>query len=71
MMEGMLDKSYNTREDVECLAEALSHIAANKEYYQSQYDRSPKGDYQHKSFHFDHRQIFSVRNVVDELMLDT
>ena len=62
---------YNTREDVDAFVAALKEIAANKAYYQSQYDPLPKGDYQHKTFHFDPTQVFSVRKDVDELMGDT
>jgi selenocysteine lyase/cysteine desulfurase len=59
---------YSTREDVDRLTAALKHIAENKSFYESQYDRLDNGDYKHKSFDFDHSQVFSVRKVVDEVM---
>lgn len=59
---------YSTREDVDQLAAALKHIAENKAYYESQYERLPNGDYKHKSFNFDPEQTFSVKKVVDGVM---
>jgi len=61
---------YTTREDVDRCAAALKHIAENKTFYESQYDRLDNGDYRHKTFQFDHTQAFSVRGVVDEVMGD-
>ena len=57
---------YSTREDVDALAAALREIAATgAEKYAPLYDRLPNTDYVHKTFQFDHAQVFSVRGAVD------
>ncbi|MDP6424035.1 MAG: aminotransferase class V-fold PLP-dependent enzyme [Planctomycetota bacterium] len=57
---------YSTEKDVDTLAEALRHIANNRDYYIENYTRLDSGDYIHKTFQFDHSQLFSVRGAVDE-----
>lgn len=56
---------YSTRQDVEALVAALQHISANKEFYQNQFERLPNGDYQHKTFKFDHKKVFGIKEEVD------
>ena len=56
---------YNTQKDVDALADAVRHIAANRSFYERHYDRLESGDYLHKTFRFDHTQLFSVRGAVD------
>jgi selenocysteine lyase/cysteine desulfurase len=59
---------YSTKRDVEALVAALKHIAANKAFYQNQFDRLPNGDYEHKTFKFDHKKIFSIKQEVEALL---
>lgn len=56
---------YSTKQDVDALVSALNHISAHKDFYREQYVRLPGGDYQHKVFKFDHREVFSVKDEVD------
>lgn len=56
---------YSTHEDVDKLAAALKKITADTDYYREQYERLPNGDYVHKTFQFDHRQLFSIQGTVD------
>jgi len=53
---------YNEQRDVDALAAALRHIAANKEQYQSQYHLDADGEYAHNTFRFDSRPLFSARD---------
>ncbi len=57
---------YSTNEDADALAKAVAEIAQNGAAYVEKYDRRESGDYVHKSFKFDHTQVFSVRGTVDE-----
>ena len=57
---------YSTKEDADTLAAAVREIAENTEKYAPHYERLENGDYVHKTFQFDHAQVFSVRGVVDE-----
>jgi selenocysteine lyase/cysteine desulfurase len=59
---------YSTRKDVDALVAALKQITAAKNFYQSQYERLPNGDYEHKTFKFDHLKVFSVKQEVDALL---
>jgi selenocysteine lyase/cysteine desulfurase len=59
---------YSTTKDIDALVAALKHITANKAFYQNQYERLPNGDYEHKTFKFDHKKIFCIKNEVDTLM---
>jgi len=56
---------YSTREDVDRLVEAVRRIAEEREFFESQYDRLPSGDYLHKTFRFETEKVFSVRGAVD------
>jgi selenocysteine lyase/cysteine desulfurase len=56
---------YNTRADVDLLAKAVQHIATNKSFYLENYEPQENGDYIHKTFRFDHEQIFTVKGTVD------
>jgi selenocysteine lyase/cysteine desulfurase len=56
---------YSTEKDVDALVAALKHITANKNFYRVHYARLPNGDYEHKTFRFDHEKIFSVRSAVE------
>ncbi len=56
---------YNTKEDADVLADAVRQIAANRSFYQDNYNRLENGDYLHKTFKFDHSRVFSVRGAVD------
>ncbi len=59
---------YNTEKDVAALAAALHHLSANRAHYQQLYERLPNGEYEHKTFKFDHTQLFSVPGEVDRLL---
>jgi len=59
---------YSTEKDVDALVAALQHITANKAFYQSQYNRLPNGDYEHKTFKFDHKKIFCIKEEVEALL---
>jgi selenocysteine lyase/cysteine desulfurase len=59
---------YNTEKDVDSLAAALRHISGNQDFYRQNYMRLPNGDYEHKSFHFDHSKFFSVKGTVDRFL---
>jgi len=59
---------YSTKKDVEALVAALKHITANKAFYQSQYNRLPNGDYEHKTFKFDHKKIFCIKEEIEALL---
>lgn len=59
---------YTTREDADALATAVRQIAAKGAEYAVLYDRLPSGDYVHKTFQFNHAEVFSVRGAVDEWM---
>ena len=56
---------YSTNEDVDRLVTAVADIAKNRESYAANYTRLDNGDYVHKTFRFDHEQLFSVRGSVD------
>ncbi len=56
---------YSTEKDVDALVTALKNITANKDFYREHYVRLPNGDYEHKTFRFDHEKIFSVRSAVE------
>jgi len=69
MQRGMVRASfgiYSRREDVDALAHALREIASNKKFYKDNYTRLPSTDYMHKTFRFDHQDLFSVKGSVDE-----
>jgi len=57
---------YSTKADVDRLVAAVAHLEANRAFYEPKYTRLSNGDYVHKEFHFDHRQLFSVQGAVDE-----
>jgi selenocysteine lyase/cysteine desulfurase len=59
---------YSTTKDVDALVAALHHISANKDFYRQHYVRLPNGDYEHKTFKFDHTKFFSVRQEVDAVL---
>lgn len=56
---------YNTRADVDALAEALQNICANREFYLRHYHRTSCGDYCHNTFEFDSTPIFSAQEEVN------
>jgi len=56
---------YSTLDDVDALGDAVRQIAENRAFYEKQYERLDSGDYVHKTFRFDHTQVFSVRRAVD------
>ena len=56
---------YNTKADVDLLAEALRDLVGKREHYEGLYDRLDSGDYAHKTFKFDHARLFSVKGAVD------
>ncbi len=51
---------YNDYSDVEALINALQHICSKPTFYQQQYRLTPNGDYCHKTFNFDHTNLFST-----------
>jgi selenocysteine lyase/cysteine desulfurase len=59
---------YNTKKDVEALAAALHDISTRRDFYQQHYLQLPNGDYQHKTFRFDHAALFSVKGTVEEAL---
>lgn len=56
---------YSTREDVDALVAALTRISEDRDKYFPLYNRLENGDYEHKTFRFDPRSVFSVRDTVD------
>lgn len=56
---------YNTKEDVDALAYAMSEIAANKAFYAAQYSPGSGDNYFHNTFKFDSERTFSAQNAVD------
>ena len=65
MQRGMVRASfgiYNERRDAAALADAVRHIAANKEEYASHYRQGDDGEYAHNTFRFDSRPLFSARD---------
>lgn len=56
---------YNTKDDVDALAHAMSEIAMNKEFYRSQYEKDAGDSYTHKTFRFDSVPLFSAQSAVD------
>jgi|LNFM01.1.fsa_nt_gb cysteine desulfurase/selenocysteine lyase len=71
MQRGMVRASfgiYTTEGDIDTLAKALEDITNNREHYEALYTQLPNGDYQHKTFRFEPRQFFSVRDAVDGWM---
>jgi selenocysteine lyase/cysteine desulfurase len=56
---------YNTKEDVDLLADALTKISADKEYYAAQYHQADCQNYFHNSFDFDSTPVFSISSAVD------
>ncbi len=68
MQRGMVRASfgiYSTRADVETLAVALDDIVARRAFYEAQYEPTPAGEYQHKTFRFQPESVFNVRGAVD------
>ncbi|MDA7949275.1 MAG: aminotransferase class V-fold PLP-dependent enzyme [Hyphomicrobiaceae bacterium] len=68
LQRGMVRASfgiYTTRGDIDALVEALRNISANRDYYAGLYEQNERGDFVHKTFNFDHAQLFSVRGEVD------
>ena len=61
---------YSTHADVDRLVAAVADITAKREFYQAKYTRLDSGDYLHKTFTFDHEQLFSVRRAVDSWLQD-
>ncbi|MCC7483546.1 MAG: aminotransferase class V-fold PLP-dependent enzyme [Burkholderiales bacterium] len=59
---------YTTSEDVDALAEALRDIGARRDFYATQYERLPDGNYVHRDFRFDSTRVFSVRKEVGRLL---
>lgn len=59
---------YNTKEDVDPAAEALSDIAARPDWYRSKYRPLLKGsgDWTHREFEFVPEDAFSMKGEVDE-----
>ncbi|MBF0278737.1 MAG: aminotransferase class V-fold PLP-dependent enzyme [SAR324 cluster bacterium] len=71
MHRGMVRASfgiYSTEEHVDALTEALKHISANTSFYREHYQLLPCGNFRHKSFDFDHTQIFSIKGAVDQIL---
>jgi len=69
LQRGMVRASfgiYSRREHVDALAHAVREIASNKQFYKDHYERLPSTDYVHKTFRFDHQDLFSVKGAVDE-----
>jgi cysteine desulfurase / selenocysteine lyase len=56
---------YSTKADIDRLATALRDIAGRAAFYEQNYIRRDNGDFVHKTFTFDHEQLFCVRRVVD------
>jgi serine/threonine-protein kinase RIO1 len=56
---------YSTQADADALVAAVGDVIAKREFYEEQYDRTETGDYIHKTFRFDHTQVFSIRGTVD------
>lgn len=68
LQRGMVRASfgiYTTRNDIDALTNALRNISANQDFYEDNYNQLDCGDYVHKTFKFDHGQLFSVRGEVD------
>lgn len=61
---------YSTREDVDALTRAVTEIAGNPSFYEQNYERLANGDYEHKTFRFDHTRLFSVRAAVDRWLAE-
>ncbi|NRA94720.1 MAG: aminotransferase class V-fold PLP-dependent enzyme [Planctomycetes bacterium] len=61
---------YNTKADVDLLAEAVRDLVERREHYEELYDRLDSGDYAHKTFKFDHTRLFSVKGAVDGWLAD-
>ena len=59
---------YTTEKDVDALVAALQHVSTNTDFYQQQYIRLDNGDYEHKTFKFDHTKVFSVKEEVDRIL---
>ena len=73
LQRGMVRASfgiYSRREDVDALAAAVRDIASKPDFYKQNYDRLPNTDYVHKTFEFDHTQLFSVKGAVDCWLAD-
>ncbi|MGR3915210.1 MAG: aminotransferase class V-fold PLP-dependent enzyme [Gammaproteobacteria bacterium] len=65
LQRGMVRASfglYNERRDVDALAAALRHIAANREHYHRKYHRDADDEYTHNTFRFDSRPLFSAQD---------
>ncbi len=56
---------YNTREDVDALADALTEIVAHQEKYSAQYYQAECSNYFHNTFKFDSVPVFSTEKEVD------
>lgn len=58
---------YNTRADVDAVADALTHIAENADFYRRHYLPTPTStsDFEHTAFRFDPDAAFSLEREVD------
>ncbi|MFC1665533.1 aminotransferase class V-fold PLP-dependent enzyme [Pseudomonadota bacterium] len=68
MHRGMVRASvaiYNTTKDIDDLGNALNKISRQRDFYEKQYARLASGDYEHKTFKFEHQKLFSIEHVVD------
>ncbi|MGH7595900.1 MAG: aminotransferase class V-fold PLP-dependent enzyme [bacterium] len=59
---------YSTKKDIDALVAALHHITANKDFYREHYVRRSNGDYEHKTFRFDHKKVFSIQGEVEAFL---
>ena len=70
IMNGMVRVSfglYNTRDDVDRVVDALTHLAANPDFYREQYEPvlDGSGDWKHTSFRFAPDEAFVLEDEVD------
>jgi selenocysteine lyase/cysteine desulfurase len=68
LQRGMVRASfgvYTTHDDIDALADAVRNISAKRGYYENHYKQLDCGDFVHKTFKFDHSDLFSVRAEVD------
>lgn len=56
---------YNTKKDIDALIAALRHVSAKKDFYRENYRKLPNGNFEHKTFKFDHAALFSVQGEID------
>lgn len=69
LQRGMVRASfgiYTTKADIDMLLVALRDIAANRAFYESQYEEAMCGNFLHKTFRFEPEQFFSVEGTVGE-----